>query len=185
MPAGTVEHHGGVLVLGQRCGELGKELVHRHGRDLRQHESEALAGGRPDGGEEVGPAIALVAQAGRALAAGEPAMADAPLLAKSGLIHEPQRQALVAVLSSRVIEGGLQPPFANASRAAASAFGCDGRAFCHDKSSWCISLPRCEGWYDTLQRCSTSRHSSDKVQALRPVASASGPSSTTCFSVAL
>jgi hypothetical protein len=84
-------------------------------------------------------------------------VANAALLAESGFIHEPQRQALVGVRRPRVVEGGLQPPFANASRAAASAFGCDGRAFCHDMSSWCISFPMCEGWYDTLQRCSTSR----------------------------
>jgi hypothetical protein len=145
VPTGAVEHHDGVLVLGQRCREPGEELVHRRGRDLRQDEGEGLAGRGPDGGEEVGPAVALVAQAWRSLAAGEPAMADAALLAESGFIHEPQRQALVAVLRPCLVESGLQPPFANASRAAASAFGCDGRAFCHDKSSWCISLPMCEG----------------------------------------
>ena len=145
MPAGAVERHDGVLVLGQRCREPGEELVHRLGRDPGQHEGEALAACWPDGGEEVGPAVSLAAQAGRALAAGEPAVADAPFLAGSGLVHEPQRQAFVGVLRPRVVEGGLQPPFANASRAAASAFGCDGRAFCHDKSSWCISLPMCEG----------------------------------------
>ncbi|SRR5689334_16263417 len=135
MPAGTIEHHDGVLIRWQRRREVGEELVHRLGRDLGQHEGEALAGGWLDGAEEMGPGIALIAQAGWALAAGEPAVADAALLTKSGLVHEPQRQALVGVLRPRVVEGGLQPPFANASRAAASAFGCDGRAFCHDKSS--------------------------------------------------
>ena len=145
MPAGTVEHHDGVLVLVQGRCEPGEELVHRFDRDLGQHEGEALACCGPDGGEEMGPTIALAAQSGRALATGEPAMADTPLLAKSGFVHEPQRQALVGVRRPRVVEGALQPPFANASRAAASAFGCDGRAFCHDMSSWCISLPMCEG----------------------------------------
>ena len=143
VPAGAVEHHDGVLVPGQGGREPGEELVHRRGRDLRQDEGEGLAGRGPDGGEEVGPAVALVAQARRSLAAGEPAMADAALLAKSGFIHEPQRQAFVGMLRPRVVEGGLQPPLANASRAAASAFGCEGRAFCQDRPRRCISLLMC------------------------------------------
>jgi hypothetical protein len=61
VPAGAVEHQDGVLVLGQRCRELGEERVHRRGQDLRQHQSEAIAGCRPDSGEEVGPGVALVA----------------------------------------------------------------------------------------------------------------------------
>ena len=129
MPAGAVEHQDGVPVFGQGGREPGEELVHRRGRDLRQHESEAVAGCWPDGGEEVGPGVALVAQARRFLAAGEPAMADAALPAESGLVHEPQRQALAGMLRPRLVEGGLQPPFAKAPRAAASAFGCEGRAF--------------------------------------------------------
>ncbi len=72
MPAGTVEHHDGVLVDGQRRGKLREELIHRLGRDLGQHESEGVARGRPDGGEEMGPGVALVAQARWPLAAGEP-----------------------------------------------------------------------------------------------------------------
>src|SRR3954465_8362098 len=69
-------------------------------------------------------------------------MADAPLLAESGLVHEPQRQAFVGVLRPRVVEGGLQPllqtpralphppsgatavPSATTSRAGASACPC-------------------------------------------------------------
>ena len=146
MPAGAVGHHDGVLVFGQGGREPGEEGVHRRGRDLRQHEGEALAGRRPDGGEEVGPGVALVAEARWPLAAGEPAVAGAPLLAESGLVHEPERQALAGMLRPSAVEGGLQPPLANASRAAASAFGCEGRAFCRDRPSRRISLPMCEGW---------------------------------------
>ena len=143
VPASAVEHHDRMLVLGQRRREPGEELVHRRGRHLRQHETEAVAGRGPNGGEEVGPAVALVAQARRSLAAGEPAMADAALLAESGFIHEPQRQAPTGMLGPHVVEGGLQPPLANASRAAASAFGCEGRAFCRDRPRRRISLPMC------------------------------------------
>src|SRR3712207_8600884 len=37
-------------------------------------------------------------------------VADAPLLAKPGLVHEPERQAFVGALRSRVVQSGLQPP---------------------------------------------------------------------------
>src|SRR4051794_38145082 len=80
MPAGTVKPHDGLLVRGQRRRQPHEELVQRLGRTLGQHESEALAGSRPDGGEEVGPAVTLIAQAGRSLPSGEPAMADAAFL---------------------------------------------------------------------------------------------------------
>src|SRR3712207_1360335 len=146
VPAGAVEHQDGVLACDQRRRELGEEAVHGRGRDLRQDEREGLARGRPDGGEEGGPGIALVAQARRPPAAGEPAMADAPLLAKSGLVHEPGRQARVGMRRPPAVEGGPQPPLANASRAAASAFGCEGRAFRRDRPRRRIGLPMCEGW---------------------------------------
>src|SRR3954467_2571538 len=178
VPASAVEHQDAMFALGQRRRELAEEGVHRPGPDRRRDEGEAVAGRRPDGAEEVGPSVTLVAQTRRPLATGEPAMADAPLLAETGLVHEPERQAFVAVRRPRVVQSGLQPPFANASRAAASAFGSEGRAFCRDRPSRRISLPMCEGWYDTPQRFSTSWHSSGKVQALRPVASTFGPSST-------
>ncbi len=110
MPASAVEHQDGVLVFGQGGREPGEKGVHRRGRDLRQDEGEAITGRWPDSREQVGPGVALVAQPGRPLAAGEPAMAEAPLLAETGLIHEPQRQALAGMLSPHVVEGGLQPP---------------------------------------------------------------------------
>src|SRR3712207_9032870 len=81
----------------------------------------------------------------RSLAAAEPAVADAPLLAEPGLIHEPQRRAFAGMPGPRGVEGGLQPPLANASRAAASAFGCEGRASCQDRPRRCISPPMCPG----------------------------------------
>ena len=78
-----------MLVLDQRRRKLAEEGVHRRGRDLREDEGEAVAGRRPDGAEEVGPGVALVAQTRRPLATGEPAMADAPLLAESGVAAIP------------------------------------------------------------------------------------------------
>lgn len=145
VPAGAVEDEDGVLVLGQRGGEVREEDAHRLCRDVRQHEGEVLAGGGPDGGKDVRPGVAHVAEPGRALPAGEPAMAHAPLLAEAGLVLEPERQALVRMRCARGIEGGLEPPFANASRAAGSAFGWAGRAFCRDSPSRCSSLPIQEG----------------------------------------
>src|SRR3712207_6869158 len=44
----------------------------------------------------------------RSLAAAEPAVADAPLLAEPGLIHEPQRRAFAGMPGPRGVEGGLQ-----------------------------------------------------------------------------
>src|SRR4051794_11274745 len=108
---------------------------------MRQHEGEVLAGGGPDGREDVRPGVAHVAAAGRPLPAGEPAMAHAPLLAEPGFVLEPERQALIRMRRARGSEGGLEPPFANASRAAGSAFGWAGRAFCRDRPSRCSSLP--------------------------------------------
>jgi hypothetical protein len=46
---------------------------------------------------------------------------------------------------TRSVEGGLERPFANASRAAGSAEGWDGRAFCRDSPSRRSSLPIQEG----------------------------------------
>ncbi len=100
-----------------------------------QHEREAVAGGGPHRREQVRPGVALVAQARRALPAGEPAMAHAPLLAEAHLVLEPERQALARVPGCDGVQFAPQPPLTKASRAAGSALGCDGRAFWCDRPS--------------------------------------------------
>jgi len=70
--------------------------------------------------------MALVAQAWRPLATGEPATAGAPLLAEPGLIHEPQRQAFAGMLRPRLVEGDLQPPLYEAHRVKRNFLGSAG-----------------------------------------------------------
>src|SRR4051794_346179 len=54
--------------VGRECGgELRQKEIHHCGTDDRQHQSEVLAGGGTDGGEDVGPLIALLHEAGRTL----------------------------------------------------------------------------------------------------------------------
>ena len=89
MPSGLVQHHHGVLAVLALGGEAFQEQAHRLGRDLRQHELGALASGRLEGGEDVCPGEAPVAQSRRALALQPPAMADAAFLADPGLVGEP------------------------------------------------------------------------------------------------
>ena len=111
-----------------------------------QHERETLAGRGPDSCEQVCPGVALVAQAGWALAAGKPAVAHAPFLPETGFVLEPERQALAGMCRRGPVQHGLQPPFANASRAAASALGWLGRALCRDRPSALTTLLMCPSW---------------------------------------
>lgn len=53
-----------MLVGPQRLGELGQEAGRGHGRDGRRDKGEAIAAGWLDGGEDVGPTEAAVADAG-------------------------------------------------------------------------------------------------------------------------
>lgn len=52
VPAGAVEDDDGVDIIGQGLGEGVEEQPCDPGGDLRQDESEVVAGGRPDGAEE-------------------------------------------------------------------------------------------------------------------------------------
>jgi hypothetical protein len=62
-------------------------------RNLGQHQREGIIRTRLDGGIDVGEGVALVGAAGRALAAREPAVADAALLANARLVLEHQPDA--------------------------------------------------------------------------------------------
>ena len=146
MPPRLVHDHDGVLVGGQRLAEPVQERLHGRGGHLGQHEREALPRRGLHGGEQVRPGVALVAKARRALAAGEPTVADAPFLPEAGFVLEPERQALAGMCRRGPVQRGLQPPFANASRAAASALGWLGRAFCRDRPSALTTLLMCPSW---------------------------------------
>ena len=113
----------------QRGGELGQKQVHRGGIDERQHQGEVLAGGGADGGEDVGPLIALLHQAGRPLALEPPTVARPPLVADAGLVLEPQLQALAGMRRGGCRQGRPEPLFWKRSCAFASRRGWAGRAF--------------------------------------------------------
>lgn len=132
MPAGAVEDEDSVHVVWQGAGEAGEKQVHDLGVDGGQHEGEVLASGRAHGGEDVGPLVALVAATRRALTPDPPAVTDPALVADAGLVLEPQLEPLLGMRRGGGLQRLAEPPFLNASRAAGSPFGCDGRAFCQD-----------------------------------------------------
>jgi hypothetical protein len=70
-----------------------------HGRrvDDGQHQRDVLAGGGPDRGEDVGPLVAELPDAGRPLAAPPPAMADTALVADPRFVLEPDLDPLVGM----------------------------------------------------------------------------------------
>ena len=87
------------------------------------------------GSEQVRPGVALAAQARQSLAAGEPAMTGAALLAEPCFPFEPERQTAAWMRRSDVVQFILEPSFDQASRAAGSALGCNGWALCRDRVS--------------------------------------------------
>jgi len=117
VPAGLIEHHDRVLVPGQPAGEAFQEDVHRLGADNGHHQGEVLTRRGTDGGEQMHPGVALIAQAGSALPAPPPAMADAALLAdpvdrlRRSTVLEPQRHTLVGMCLPRAVDRGKKPPF--------------------------------------------------------------------------
>lgn len=106
VPAGAVEYHDGVLVLGKRGREASQELVHRRGRDGGQHQAEIPAGDRFDGGEDIGKAVALIDRPARAQATQPPAAARPAFLAEPGFILEIQRDPLARMRPCRAGESG-------------------------------------------------------------------------------
>lgn len=104
VPTGPVEHHEGVLVLGQRRREAPKKLVHRDGGDDRQHQTEIAARRRFHGGEDIGEGVALIDRPGRPLAAQPPAAAGAALLSEPGFVLKVERDALARVRAGQLGE---------------------------------------------------------------------------------
>ena len=91
VPARAVEHQDEVGVGRSGSGEVVEEDLHRGDVDRGQHEGDVLAGGGADRGEDVGPLVAELPDAGRALSAPPPAVADPALVADPRLVFEPQR----------------------------------------------------------------------------------------------
>ena len=69
VPARLIQHENAVAARIELGGESVREQVLCRGRDLGQHEAEALAGGRAHSTVDVGPLKAAVAEAARAFAA--------------------------------------------------------------------------------------------------------------------
>ena len=83
-----------MLVGGHRLDECVEEDLHSRGRHLGQDQRERLIRARADSAKQIGKGEAVVGEAGWALSARIPAMADAALLADACLILEPHRNAL-------------------------------------------------------------------------------------------
>ena len=146
VPPGLVHDHDGMLAWRNGCGKPVKEQLHCCGVQLRQHQGERGAGLWLHRREQVRPGVALVTQAWRSLAADEPAVAGAALLAEPCFVLKPQRQAAAWMRRGDAVQLVLKPPFDQAWQAAGSALGCDGRAFCRDRPSFRISLDLCDVW---------------------------------------
>lgn len=111
VPAGAVENHEGVLVLGQGFGEVLQEAIHRLGRDRRQDQRKGLSGGGLGGGEDIGPVEPLIAQPGRALSLQPPAMTQAPLLADARLVLKEQADPLGRMGCGDFLQAVAEPLF--------------------------------------------------------------------------
>ncbi len=123
-----------------------EEDLHRGGIHGRQNQRNVLARRRADRGEDVGPEVAELLHARRALATAPPAVADPALVADPGLVGEPQLDPLVGMLRR---DGGYlvgKPPFLNAACASGSVFGWKGRAFWREKPSLLSTRLMLDGW---------------------------------------
>src|SRR5205807_9366697 len=177
MPSGLVKDQDDVLVLADRCGELIKELLHRLGVGVWQHEREGVVGAGLDRRENVGESEALVAQAWRTLAALPPDAAHATLLADAGLVLEEQAQALVFMRMLKFFEE-LRGSFLKASCEAGSFCGWLGRAFCRDRPMLRSKRPIVARCMVLSNRFSQIRTRSSRVNAQTPSISGSGPAIT-------
>ena len=146
VPAGAIEDDDGMGVLGQLLGEPVEEEPHGPGGHFGQDQGEVLAGGRADGGIDVGPLVAPVADPGRALALEPPAVADAALVADPRLVLEPELQAVVRVARADLLQRRAKPLFWKRRCARGSLLGWTGRAFCLEKPIRRSTRVRLDGW---------------------------------------
>jgi hypothetical protein len=54
VPARSIKHHYGMQIIRQGSGKQRQEHIHGSRRDMRDHQREVLARGRPHGGKDVG-----------------------------------------------------------------------------------------------------------------------------------
>ena len=99
VPAGLIEHHRHVFVVGDGFGKVIEEYLHRLGVHVRQHQGEGVIGAWFDAGEVVGEREAVVAQARRALSARPPDAAGSPLLADPRFVLEEKPELLAFMCS--------------------------------------------------------------------------------------
>ena len=126
----------------QLRGDLLEQQVHRRDRDVRQNQRGAGIARGADRAEDLGRAVALVLDYPRPHAALEPAADHAALLPHTGLVLEPDLDALgLGVVGLDLREGCGEALFLNASWAARSVSACRGRGVCQDRSRSCISRP--------------------------------------------
>ena len=146
MPSGAVDDHGGVDIVGQGVGELVEEQLHRGCVDTGEHEGEILATGGAHGGEDVGPLVADLPRPSWSLAAMPPAMTDPPFVADTGLVLEPELDALLWMRRLDALQAVAEPPFLKLSSASGSFSGCAGRIFCRDMFKPRSTRPIEAGW---------------------------------------
>ena len=123
VPAGAVEHQDKMGVGRAGRGDMIEEDPHGGGVDGGQDQRDVLAGGGTNRGEDVGPLVAELLDAGRPLAAPPPAMADPALVADPRLVLEPQLDPFVGMVVGDFGYACGKPPFLKASCASASRFG--------------------------------------------------------------
>ncbi len=90
MPTCLIEHHHGMVVLGERLGKAVEEGLHRRRIDIGHHERESIVRTWLHGCEDVGEGEALIAEPRRALSALPPDMTNAALLTDARLVLEEQ-----------------------------------------------------------------------------------------------
>ena len=104
MPAGLIEHHRHVFVLGDGFGEVVEEYLHRFGVHIWQHERESVVGARLHAREDVGEREAVVAQARRALSARPPDAAGSPLLTDPRFVLKEQSELFAFMCSCNLYQ---------------------------------------------------------------------------------
>jgi len=97
MPAGPVEDEDGMGVGRHRAADLEEMLLHGLRVAERHDEAGALALGRADRAEDVGPGGALVVRRARPGPAPGPSAGELVLLADPGLVLEPEFYALAGM----------------------------------------------------------------------------------------
>ena len=125
---------------GHLPAELIEEGLHDVGRDGGQDQAEGGVAFRANGAEQVDGGVALVLDAGRTGAFLVPAPAVAAGLADSGLVLQPDLDALGLGMGGGCLSDQITEFFLKSAWALRSALGCTGRVFCQERSRLFSSL---------------------------------------------